>query len=73
MPMMDLSTLWDLLRTREEDDDQDAWARLTLGAMLGYEKWPPSGHINQTLLDIIKDESTGYKDVLDQLNNNKMS
>ena len=41
--------------------------------MLGYEKWPPSGHINQTLLDIIKDESTGYKDVLDQLNNNKMS
>ncbi|CBI40815.3 unnamed protein product, partial [Vitis vinifera] len=75
MSVMDPSTLRDRLRTREDDDGRDAWAGLTLGAVLGCEKRPPPGHINRTLLDIIRDESTGYKDVLGQPNNNnnKMS
>ncbi|KAJ9697327.1 hypothetical protein PVL29_009227 [Vitis rotundifolia] len=74
MPVMDPSTLRDRLRTREDDDGRDAWAGLTLGAVLGCEKRPPPGHINRTLLDIIRDESTGYKDALGQPNNNnKMS
>ena len=73
MLMMDPSTLRDQFRTRENDNDRDAWAGLTLDAMLGCEKRPLPGNINQTLLDIIRDESTGYKDVLNQSNNNKMS
>ncbi|KAL6340079.1 hypothetical protein AAG906_038914 [Vitis piasezkii] len=74
MSVMDPSTLRDRLRTREDDDGRDAWAGMTLGAVLGCEKRPPPGHINRTLLDIIRDESTGYKDVLGQPNNNnKMS
>ena len=73
MLMMDPSTLRDSLRTREDDNDWDAWAGLTLGALLGCEKRLLLGNINWTFLDIIRDESTYYNDVLDQPNNNKMS
>ena len=62
-------------RRRLSDDGRDAWAGLTLGAVLGNDKRPgPPVQVSRTLLDIIRDEepNTGaYKNLINHHNNKK--